>query len=165
MLKLSEQKERQQLRVDADELRLNNLRDRLQKLDDSYDTRLNNLKERLRVDTERDQKAIDNYDSRFQEAKSSLSRAIADQEFRVRVSKENLAEVSRVESERGGDADAVRIDIFPAPAEAPKVSQLQGGPAVPATSAEKVAALNQAEGGSIQSATTDSGGSAQKAPR
>lgn len=161
MLKLSEQKERQQIRVDADELRLNNLRDRLRTLDDSYDTKLNNLKDRLKNDIERDQKAIDNYDSKFQDAKTSLTKLIADQELRVRMSKENLVELSRVEAERGGDANAVQITLFPPSTEVAQSNQFSGGAAIPTNigsggSAEKVI-LNQADAGPSESATTGSG--------
>ena len=38
---------------------------------------------------------------------------MAEQELRLRVDRENLAELQRVAAERGGDAAAVLLGVFP----------------------------------------------------
>ena len=71
------------------------------------------MKERLKADQERDQAAIDGFDSRFQTERERALKRIADAELRLRQDKLGAAELARVEAERGGDARAVQMGVFP----------------------------------------------------
>lgn len=82
-----------------------------QRIDDTYDARLGSLQDRVRFDQGR----IDGFAERAQAAKGRLASRVAQQELRVRMDREALAELSRVEAERGGGAAAVQPGIFPAP--------------------------------------------------
>ena len=108
-LTVSEQRERQAIRVSSSETRLEMLRREVVKLDEYAPTRLQSLKDRLHTD----QIAIDNFEQRLANEKEQLARRIAMQELRIRDEKESLAELSRIVGERGEDASAVKLGIFP----------------------------------------------------
>ena len=74
-----------------------------------YEGRLEQLKQRVQADQERG----GNFDERVKADKQRISSRIAEQELRLRVDRENLAELQRVAAERGGDAAAVLLGVFP----------------------------------------------------
>ena len=94
-----------------DQLRLDSLRARAQRMEDPtfYEGRLEQLKQRVQADQER----VGNFDERVKADKQRISSRIAEQELRLRVDRENLAELQRVAAERGGDAAAVLLGVFP----------------------------------------------------
>ena len=119
-LTVSEQRARQELRVLADETALEELKREAQRVNDPdmYSTRLEALKKRVVADQEgrlaRDQAAVDGFDARVQRERDSIARRTASMELRLRQDKEGVAELTRVESERGADARAVQLGVFPA---------------------------------------------------
>ena len=74
-----------------------------------YEGRLEQLKQRVQADQER----VGNFDERVKADKQRISSRIAEQELRLRVDRENLAELQRVAAERGDDAAAVLLGVFP----------------------------------------------------
>jgi len=116
-LTVSEQAARQQIRLDSDQLRLDNMRAQAQRMDDPafYENRLDALKQRAQADQDR----VGNFDERVKVDKQRVGSRIAEQELRVRIDRENLAELQRVASERGSDAAAVQVGVFPPSQAAP----------------------------------------------
>jgi hypothetical protein len=110
-LTVSEQAARQQIRLDSDQLRLDNMRAQAQRMEDPtfYDGRLEQLKQRVQADQDR----LGNFDERVKVDKQRVGSRIAEQELRVRIDRENLAELQRVAAERGSDAAAVQVGVFP----------------------------------------------------
>jgi len=110
-LTVSEQAARQQIRLDSDQLRLDNMRAQAQRMEDPtfYDGRLEQLKQRVQADQDR----VGNFDERVKVDKQRVGSRIAEQELRVRIDRENLAELQRVAAERGSDAAAVQVGVFP----------------------------------------------------
>lgn len=94
-----------------DQLRLDNMRAQAQRLEDPsfYDGRLEQLKQRVQADQDR----VGNFDERVKVDKQRVGSWIAEQELRVRIDRENLAELQRVAAERGSDAAAVQLGVFP----------------------------------------------------
>ena len=74
-----------------------------------YEGRLEQLKQRVQADQDR----VGNFDERVKADKQRISSRIAEQELRLRVDRENLAELQRVAAEQGGDAAAVLLGVFP----------------------------------------------------
>lgn len=100
-----------------DQLRLDNMRAQAQRMDDPafYENRLDALKQRAQADQDR----VGNFDERVKVDKQRVGSRIAEQELRVRIDRENLAELQRVASERGSDAAAVQVGVFPPSQAAP----------------------------------------------
>lgn len=94
-----------------DQLRLDSLRAQAQRMEEPtfYEGRLEQLKQRVQADQDR----VGNFDERVKADKQRLSSRIAEQELRLRVDRESLAELQRVAAERGGDAAAVQLGVFP----------------------------------------------------
>ena len=93
----------------------------------SYDTRIAVLQKRLAADQERasevgqeriarDKDAIDNFGPRMQREVDNVRRAISNMELQLQQDEEGLAELSRVEKERGPGATAVQLGVFPSSA-------------------------------------------------
>ena len=106
------------LRVDADRATIAQLKADAQRVDDTYDDRLASLKRQLQRDQElriqREQQSIEGFDKRVAREKSELARRLSNAELRLRADEESLLEVTRVETERGGSAQAVQLGVFPA---------------------------------------------------
>lgn len=126
-LTISEQRARQALRVAADQTRLEELRSEARSYEPgglkSYERRRAVLQKRLETDRRadparpdliaRDEDAVDNLAARMQGEKDAVQRRIASTELRLRQDEEALAELARVEKERGPGATAVQLGVFP----------------------------------------------------
>ena len=91
---------------------------------ESYETRLAVLQKRLATDREsyersqelriaRDKEAVDNFESRMRAEREMVARKLTSMELRLRQDEEGLVELTRVEAERGADATAVQLGVFP----------------------------------------------------
>ena len=85
------------------------MRAQAQRFDDTYDDRLGALKQRVQADQDR----VGTFDERVKVDKQRIGTRIAEQELRVRIDRENLAELQCVAAERGSDAAAVQVGVFP----------------------------------------------------
>ena len=85
--------------------------------DRTYDDRLGALKARLAKDQEsriaRDQQAIDDFDGRVQREREGVSKRLAQMELKLQEDQASLAELTRVEAERGSESTAVQLGVFP----------------------------------------------------
>ena len=117
-LTVSEQRARQELKVESDRRAIEQLRADADKIDETYDARLAALKARVQRDAEqrvaREQQAVDTFDQRASQQKTTLQRRLANAELKLKADEEGLVELRRVEAQRGGGARAVQLGVFPA---------------------------------------------------
>lgn len=115
----------QEIRVDADRARLEALRSAAATDDASVAARLEALQAKLRADDElrarRDREGVAGLEARAQAQQERAQRAVGAMELRLRRDAEGLAELNRVAAERGPDAPAVQLGVFPPAATAPSV--------------------------------------------
>lgn len=108
LITISEQKERQQIRLESDKLRLQNLLKMQSNLDETYSSRLDTLKDRLASD----QKRMDNLPQRMETERDRIQNQLKADQQRM----DNLAQ--RMETERDKiqnqlKADQERVDSLP----------------------------------------------------
>ena len=137
-LTVAEQRARQAIKVTADRRAVEDLRRDARFVDETYDERLAALKKRLQTDQEsrvaRDKAALEAFDGRVLRERDSLARRLKAMEMKLAQDEEGLAELTRVERERGASALAVQLGVFPAQGPGVDPSGVAKIPGVPAAS-------------------------------